>query len=101
MIADIARLAILNKCEILQILSLENMFYNMFFTTFALAFGKQPSRALDGKSKEMLKMATKQKIFSKNFGNSKNGCTFAKFSARKNARARKRTNIERLTIDKK
>ncbi|MBR1964096.1 MAG: hypothetical protein IKA19_05335 [Muribaculaceae bacterium] len=41
------------------------MFYNMFFTTFALAFGKQPSRALDGESKEMLKMATKQNFSQK------------------------------------
>ena len=68
------------------------MFYNIFLTTFALAFGKQPSRALDGKSKEMLKNGNQtKKIFSKNFGNSKNGCTFAKFSARKKARIRKRS----------
>ena len=59
------------------------MFYNIFLTTFALAFGKQPSRALDVKSKEMLKNGDQTKFFSKNFGNSKNGCTFAKFSARK------------------
>ena len=47
------------------------MFYNIFLTTFALAFGKQPSRALDGRSKEMLKNGSQTKFFSKNFGNSK------------------------------
>ena len=41
------------------------MFYNMFFITFALAFGKQPSRALVGKSKEMLKNGNQTKIFLK------------------------------------
>ena len=43
------------------------MFYNIFLTTFALAFGKQPSRALDGKSKEMLKNGNQTKNFLKKF----------------------------------
>ena len=48
----------------------------------------------------MLKNGNQTKFFSKNFGNSKNGCTFAKFSARKKARIRKRSqDIEIITID--
>ena len=43
------------------------MFYNIFLTTFALAFGKQPSRALDVKSKEMLKNGNQTKNFLKKF----------------------------------
>ena len=43
------------------------MFYNIFLTTFALAFGKQPSRALDGEKQRNAEKWQPDKIFLKKF----------------------------------
>lgn len=74
------------------------MFYNIFLCIFALAFGNNRS-AERCRQRDKTNFCVMRIFFVKNFAESKNGCTFAKFSARKNGREIKRKNIEIITID--